>query len=84
MEATLNTSIVVTQDKLFFNLLPIGYTVHATLWADTEFEPIIHRQKRVLTKRRAKNLAGAMLVALEAMKKMEEVFRESEQLPTVP
>lgn len=84
MEATLNTSIVVTQDKLFFNLLPLGYTVHATLWADTEFEPIIHRQKWVATRRRAKNLAGAMFVALEATKRLEEAFREGEQLPTIP
>lgn len=84
MDAVINTSIVVTQDRILFNTVPIGYTVHATLWADTEFEPIIYRQKRAMTKSRAKNLAGSMLLALEAMKRMEEVFREGNELPTIP
>lgn len=84
METTLNTSIVVTQDSFLFNLVPIGYTVHATLWANTEFEPIIYRQKWAPTRRKAKNLAGAMLIALEATKRLEEAFREGKQLPTVP
>lgn len=70
MAEQINTSIVIKQRGFL-----LGYTVSVTLWVEGEFEPLVDNQQWAFTKRKARSIARKNVMAIEAIKQLQEAIR---------
>jgi hypothetical protein len=70
MAEQINTSIVIKQRGFL-----LGYTVSVTLWVEGEFEPLVDNQQWAFTKRKARSIAQKNVMAIEAIKQLQEAIR---------
>ena len=70
MKEQMNTSIVIKQQGFL-----MGYKVYATLWVDSEFEPLVETSQWALTRRKARHIASRYVLAIDAIKQLQEALR---------
>lgn len=70
MKEQVNASVVI-KDLGFL----MGYKVSATLWADSEFKPLVETSQWTFSKRKARRVAQRYVMAMDAIKQVQEALR---------
>lgn len=70
MAEQINTSIVIKHRGFL-----LGYSVSVTLWVEGEFEPLVDNHQWAFTKRKARSIARKNVMAIEAIKQLQEAIR---------